>query len=117
MVEQVVVNAGIVLIAVMVIVVKVGLIECTLCLWPVVLVVVEDTVVAREAVHVVVQVGLQLNDVCLGFQLRPVCVDTELRVGWQHDDEVLRAIEGAHTAMRSVHSLSAEHDEVAQVVL
>ena len=81
MLEQVVVNAGVVLIAVMVFVVKVGLNECTLCLWPVAIVVVEDTVVVREVVTVVEQVGLQLNEVCLSLQLHPVCLDTELRIG------------------------------------
>ena len=80
MLEQVVVNAGVVLIAVMVFVVEVGLIECTLCLWPVVLVVVEDIVVVREVVSVADQVDLQLNKVCPNLQLHPVYLDTELQV-------------------------------------
>ena len=83
MVEQVVVNAGIVLIAVMVIVVKVGLIECTLCLCPVVIVVVEDTAVVREVVSADEHVGLQLSEACLNLQLHPVCLDAELRIAWQ----------------------------------
>ena len=80
MLEQAVVNAGVVLIAVMVIVVKVRLIERTPCLWPVVIVVVEDAVVVREVVNVVEQVDLQLNEKCMNLQLHPVCLDTELRV-------------------------------------
>ena len=32
-------------------------------------------------------------------------------------DEVLRVIEEGHTAVRSVHPVFAEHDEVGQVVL
>ena len=117
MVEQVVLNAGVVLIAVMVIVVRVGLVECTLCLWPVVLVVVEDIVVVREVVSVDDQVDLQLSKVCLSLQLHPVCLDTELWISCQHGDEVMQVIEEVHTALRSVHSTFAEHDEVDQVVL
>ena len=73
------VNAGVALIAAMVTVVRVGLIECTLCWWPVVLVTVEDTVVVREVVNVVEQVDLQLSEVRLSFQVHPVCLDTELQ--------------------------------------
>ena len=117
MLEQVVVIAGMVLIEVMVFFVEVGLVECTLCVWPVVLVVVEDTVVVREVVSVADQVDLQLNKVCLNLQLHPVCLDTELWISCQHGDEVLQVIEEVHTAVRSVHSIFAEHDEVVQVVL
>ena len=117
MVEQVVVSAGIVLIAVMVIVVKVGLIEYTLRLCPAVIVVGGDIAVVREVVNVAEQVDIQLSEARLNLQAHPVCLDTELQTVWQHGDEVLRAIEEAHTATRSVHSLLAEHDEVAQVAL
>ena len=117
MLEQAVVNAGVVLIAVMVFVVEVGLIECTLCLWPVVMVVVEDIVVVREIVSVADQVDLQLSKVCLSLQLHPVCLDTELWISCHHGDEALQVIEEAHTAVRSVHSVFAEHDEAGQVAL
>ena len=66
------VNAGIVLIAVMVVVVKVGLIECALCLRPVVIVVVEDTVAVRSVVNDVEEAYRQLSEVCLNLQLRSV---------------------------------------------
>ena len=97
----------------MVFVVEVGLAECTLCLWPVVLVVVEDIVV----VSVAEQVDPQLSKVCLNLQLHPVCQDTELWISCQHGDEVLQVIDEVHTAVRSVHSIFAENDEVDPVVL
>ena len=74
MVEQVVMSDGVV------IVVKVRMIECTLCLWSVVIAVVEDIVVVREVVNVVEQVDIQLSEVCLNLQLHPVYLDTELQV-------------------------------------
>ena len=80
MLEQVVVCAGVVLIPVMVIVVRVGLIEYMLCLCPVVIVVVGDIAVVREVVSVADQVDLQLHEVCLNLQLRPVYLDAELQV-------------------------------------
>ena len=117
MLEQAAVTAGVVLVAAMVFVVEVGLIECALYVCPVVIAVVVDIAVVREVVNVVEQVDLQLNEVCLNLQLHPVYLDTELQVVCQHGDEALRVIEEAHTALRSVHSVFAEHDEVAQVVL
>ena len=111
MLEQAAMSDGVV------IVVKVRMIECTLCLWSVVIAVVEDIVVVRGVVNVVEQVDLQLNEVCLSLQLHPVCLDTELWTSCQHGDEVLQVIEEVHTALRSVHSIFAEHDEVDQVVL
>ena len=79
MVEQVVVNAGAVVVAMMVIVVRVGLTERALCLCPVVIVVVGDSAVVREVVNVAEQVDLQLNEVRLNLQAHPVCLDTELQ--------------------------------------
>ena len=79
MVEQVVVSAGVVVVVVMAIVVRVGLIEYALRLCPVVIVVVGDTAVVRGVVNVAEQVDLQLNEVRLSLQAHPVCLDTELQ--------------------------------------